>query len=282
MTRPRFKVRDLLILILLFPLIATVIWAVSRKEWEAANRAKCAKQLRSLGQAIMLYRNDNRGQCPRARYQPSDDPVPTWGTGVWANDPFASNGPGPNDVTASLFLLVRTQDITMEIFTCPSTSATPWDMGGRNALQVSNWPRDAVGKHLSYSYFNGYLKKEQDAVRERYESRLNTTMGPVEFPWMADLNPGLASGTINVTTITTAASAKVMRESNSPNHARAGQNVLYHDGRVDFQMNPFVGVQRDNIYVRRAGSTGWVAAPPPIAQAPYDVNDSVLLPCAER
>src|SRR4051794_30275561 len=36
-----------------------------------------------------------------------------------ATDPFASDGPQPNDVTAALFLLVRSQHLSPETFICP-------------------------------------------------------------------------------------------------------------------------------------------------------------------
>ena len=68
---------------------------------------------------------------------------------------------------------------------------------------------------------------------------------------------------------------------NSLNHDGDGQNVLYGDGHVEFQQNPFVGVKRDNIFTRRAASTGFASAPAPIGQSPYDADDSVLLPPEE-
>jgi len=58
---------------------------------------------------------------------------------------------------------------------------------------------------------------------------------------------------------------------NSQNHKRKGQNVLYNDGHVVWCNNPFVCVNRDNIYTR-AGNTIdtrlW----------PHGKDDSVLLP----
>ena len=50
---------------------------------------------------------------------------------------------------------------------------------------------------------------------------------------------------------------------NSVNHGRDGQNVLYGDGHVSFEANPFVGVEKDNIY------TAWQAQ---IADPPEPVN----------
>ena len=102
-----------------------------------------------------------------------------------------------------------------------------------------------------------------------------------EFAMASDMNPGTIAGNLNVLTITTTSSAKEMKNANSRNHDQDGQNVLYGDGHVEFQQNPFVGVQRDNIFTRRAGSSGFASAPAPIGQSPYDANDSVLLPAEE-
>jgi hypothetical protein len=53
--------------------------------------------------------------------------------------------------------------------------------------------------------------------------------------------------------------------------------VLYGDGHVEFQSNPFCGVQRDNIFARRSsGANPFVSAF--VRGSPYDANDSVLLP----
>jgi len=44
--------------------------------------------------------------------------VPVYGTAPEASNPFDDSGPKPNDVTAAIFLLLRTQDVTPEVFVC--------------------------------------------------------------------------------------------------------------------------------------------------------------------
>ena len=47
------------------------------------------------------------------------------------NDPFTHpDTEALDNVPMALFLLLRTQDITSEVFTCPSSNAEKWDFGG--------------------------------------------------------------------------------------------------------------------------------------------------------
>jgi hypothetical protein len=55
--------------------------------------------------------------------------------------------------------------------------------------------------------------------------------------------------------------------------------VHYGDGHVNFEQNPFVGVQRDNIYTVKSGATAFSGTT--YLASPFDGNDSVLLPVAD-
>ncbi|MBC8106120.1 MAG: hypothetical protein H7Z14_05985 [Anaerolineae bacterium] len=66
-----------------------------------------------------------------------------------------------NDVTAALQLLLRTQDITPEVFSCPTTQPTKWDFGGgaNTALNWANWnSTEGNTRSLSYKYQNPYAQ----------------------------------------------------------------------------------------------------------------------------
>jgi prepilin-type processing-associated H-X9-DG protein len=202
----------------------------------------------------------------------------------------ATNRPYDNDVSAALYLLLRTQEITSEVFTCPSSNAEKWDFGGgsNTALNWSNWRNvsqpgswSSPTQWLSYSYQNPY----PDANAVSFGFKLNNSI-TAEFAVCSDMNPGPAtsgSGTNdNVLAVTSTSSAKDMKQANSNNHDEDGQNVLYGDGHVEFQSNPYVGVQRDHIFTRRASATGFDSATGGTTQntfsSSYDGNDNVLLP----
>jgi prepilin-type processing-associated H-X9-DG protein len=277
--RLAFTITDLLVILALVPLGMMLALSCVQQHHDSNSRVRCASNLRQIGQAILLYANDNKGAYPRTFATTGPTVTPVWGTGAASTQPFGELGPQSNDVTAGLFLLLRTQDIGAQVFTCPSTDATPWDFGGdgKTAMNWSNWDgREGIKQHLSYSYQNPYPDDAAVATQFRLASSMN-----VYLALAADKNPGLASGELNVLSVTTTSSARDMKLANSRNHDRDGQNVLYSDGHVEFQQNPFVGVKRHNIYARRAASTGFASAPPPIGQSPYDADDSVLLPTEE-
>ena len=78
-----------------------------------------------------------------------------------------------------------------------------------------------------------------------------------------------------------------MKTPNTPNHAGEGQNVLYADGRVEWQPTPYAGeyrgygnnVWRDDIYTALVGqfSSARTLSLPDASQ-PTDALDTVLLP----
>ncbi len=93
----------------------------------------------------------------------------------------------------------------------------------------------------------------------------------------ADKSPGPATGVSGVMSANINSPPRVMRQANSLNHGRDGQNVLFGDGHVEFVTTPFCGVKRDNIYTRRSPSSPTGSSS--VVDSPYDAEDSVLLPC---
>ena len=103
------------------------------KRGSRPSRRKCGSNLRQIGQAIALYANENHGDYPRTVYVPGA--APTQGTNPSAANPFGPGGPLPNDTTAALFLLLRTQNLPPEIFICPYTDVTRFDADDAGDLQ---------------------------------------------------------------------------------------------------------------------------------------------------
>jgi prepilin-type processing-associated H-X9-DG protein len=206
-------------------------------------------------------------------------------TGPDDPNPFASGSKvQPNDVTASLFLLMREgyisngTEIGLSLYVCPSSDDYPdrlTDAKGKTvkAEQRSNFRSP---RNLSYGYCSPFSSAPK--------FRLNTDWLSSDFAVMADKGPGKEAA------IPARSAPPIeMRKANSNNHGEAGQNVLYGDGHVAFMLTPYCGYgdrdSADNIYT--------AAAPAPTTQttatesskgyfgrkyAPSSWGDSYLVP----
>jgi prepilin-type processing-associated H-X9-DG protein len=236
----------LIVVVALVAMGIVAVLAAVRRTRASNDRVRCAHYLKPIGFAMLLYSNENDGHLPRTMYVPGETVKPVWGTGTSARDPFQADGPR-NDVSAIFFLLARTQDITSEIFVCPSSDGVKDTYGGgiNSSIKQSNFTD--VRRNLSYSIQNPY--PSDGAIPSTDKTWWRCPM-PAGFAIASDINPGPGFA-------------------NSRNHGGDGQNVLFADGHVEFVTSPFVGINRDNIFTNKKGQ---------VVASPVDASDSVLLP----
>ena len=264
--RAAFTVIELLVVIGIVGVLLAILLPAVEHARHKAYIDKCASNLRQIGLAVSMYENENHGQWPRTAYDPATAQTPVKGTGTTAADPFT---PGstvqPNDLTAGLFLLMRTQRLSPAVFVCPYNDATSFAADSADLAGRSNFTDQK--KNLAYSFADPYPSAAAVTAGYALTSRLSAAV-----PVGADKNPGRGEGTDDVYAVTPSSTPSQMEEANSPNHEREGQNVLYADGHVTYESTPFVGVGHDNIYTAKDGT------PPTVERSPTGPTDTLLLP----
>jgi len=225
---------------------------------ELANHTACPNNLSQIGKACQAYNAGTQLAWPKvwSTTNSAGAPQPTrWdaiGNTRTGAEPPAALDKGPEVLiesnTANLWALVKAGLCeNPAVFICPQAKGYVVDTGVTDYTKV----RDFAGpENISYSFQNLFGTY-----------RLSSAASP-QLAVAADANPCRADfcGPRGATTRYMATHPQYEVEewgeikdkhfANSPNHNFKGQHVLYLDGHVQWQDNPFCGVKYDNIWTK--------------------------------
>src|SRR3954463_3336300 len=131
---------EILVIIGIVGMLIAILIPMFMSARQRSTRFKCANNLRELGRGMFSYAASNHGRFPSTR--PSIDPqrkpdLSNWGYA--ATQPFAADGPGPNNIPAAMFLLIRADEVSAQRFVCPNTLKDPDRFAGLDPQKRSNF-----------------------------------------------------------------------------------------------------------------------------------------------
>ena len=260
-----FTIIELLVVIGIMTILMAILLPVVERVRHRGYINACAANLHTIGQAMTMYANENRGNYPRATYDAALAASSGWtaGTDNALPDDFSPPGPHtPNDITAAVWLLMRAQKLPSSVFVCAYGDVNEFEADKADPLSHANFTD--YRKNLGYSFANMY--PADAAVQKGY--KWTNKLG-ADFAMAADVNPGIRPPRYDVTAVKPNAGWSITKKGNSGNHEQEGQNVLYGDGHVTYQLTSLCGANGDNIYTNRNNR---------LDQSPADKDDSLLLP----
>jgi prepilin-type N-terminal cleavage/methylation domain-containing protein/prepilin-type processing-associated H-X9-DG protein len=259
-----FTLIELLVVIAIIALLISILLPSLSRARELSKRLVCASNIKGVGTSAKIYANDNyeKWMVPPFRRQNIDNggiqfTLPVNGEGypgqVGKDRLFQTTSESALDpqggstevsVTRAYWMMVRSGDITVTQFICPSSGDE------KDQTEDIDFYYDFVHYgNISYGYQVPFGPRDTRA-REGMDNR--QVVAADKGPWYLDTNqpgdwPGPAGNPINLDD-----SPKAWRPYNSSNHGGQdngeGQNCLFADGHATFTRLPAVGIDNDNIY----------------------------------
>ncbi len=264
-----FTLIELLVVIAIIALLISILLPSLSRARELSKRLVCGSNLKGIGTSCKIYANDNNERYPIPPFMAGvidaegidytngagNTTLPATDQGevgyerwIETTSETTGNPEGSRScsVTRAFWLLVRSGDVTVQQFICPSAGNDPDDTENLDLYyDFSEY------NNISYGYqvpFGPRDTQPREGMDNRQIVAADRSPYYVNVPGQADFGRAGRDGG----PITRNDSPRDWRQFNSPNHGGRnngeGQNCLYADGHAAFQRTPVIGIDGDNIY----------------------------------
>ena len=259
-----FTLIELLVVIAIIALLISILLPSLSRARELSKRLVCASNVKGIGTSAKIYANDNSenwmippfkkgavgttGIDYLAKSQVNSPPNLAEVGFLREEQSFSETSADPNGgttavpVTRAYWMLVRSGDITVKQFICPSgPDAEDKTENLELYYDFENY------NTISYGYQVPFGPRDT-RPREGLDNRM--VLAADKGPFYLDTPQ--PTWKVSGKDLTIDDSPKVWRAYNSPNHGGRGngegQNCLYADGHASFMRTPTAGIDSDNIY----------------------------------